>query len=126
MADKFSQEQENGLTSFLGWFFGPIMPVQEVFVLPWLLYSRPSTKYFLPQRTLFKFLCPHRPASWAGSRAGSPVSKCVPSLREPTELVYHFAYRGNSHRHKGAASHLFDLVWLYRSPIRVERNGVFY
>ncbi len=22
----------------------------------------------------FKFLCPHRPASWAGSHAGSPVS----------------------------------------------------
>jgi len=25
-------------------------------------------------RTLFQFLCPHRPASKAGSRAGSPVS----------------------------------------------------
>jgi hypothetical protein len=25
-------------------------------------------------RTLFRFFCPHRPASWAVSRAGSPVS----------------------------------------------------
>jgi hypothetical protein len=36
--------------------------------------SQPSTKYFSPHRTLFHFLCPHRPASKAGSRAGSPVS----------------------------------------------------
>ncbi len=33
--------------------------------------------YFLPHRTLFQFLCPHRPARWAGSRAGSLVSWCV-------------------------------------------------
>ncbi len=31
-------------------------------------------KIFFRQRELFQFLCPHRPASWAGSRAGSPVS----------------------------------------------------
>jgi len=56
-------------------------------IMPWLIRwacralqeifgcsSRPSTKYFFPGRTLFIFLCPHRPASWAGSRAGSPVS----------------------------------------------------
>ncbi len=30
---------------------------------------------FFLARTLFQFLCPHyRPASWAGSRTGSPVS----------------------------------------------------
>jgi hypothetical protein len=23
-------------------------------------------------------MCPHRPATWAGSRAGPPVSECVP------------------------------------------------
>ncbi len=55
-------------------------------VLPWgfdgykrfLFYlgcsSQPSTKYFFPHCTLLQFLCPRRPASWAGSRAGSPVS----------------------------------------------------
>ncbi len=32
-------------------------------------YCRPSTKYLFPYRTLFQFLCPHRPASWTGSRA---------------------------------------------------------
>jgi hypothetical protein len=31
---------------------------------------------------LFQFLCPHRLASWAGNRAGSPVSQYV-SLRLP-------------------------------------------
>jgi hypothetical protein len=37
--------------------------------------SRPSTKYFFfPHRTLFHFIRTHRLASWAGSRAGSPVS----------------------------------------------------
>jgi hypothetical protein len=33
----------------------------------------PNTKYFFPFRTLFQFISPHRPASWAGGRAGSPV-----------------------------------------------------
>jgi hypothetical protein len=27
-----------------------------------------------PHRTLFQLICPHRPASWAGSHAGSPIS----------------------------------------------------
>jgi hypothetical protein len=35
--------------------------------------SRPSTKYYFPHHTLFHFICPHRPAGWAGSRAESPV-----------------------------------------------------
>jgi hypothetical protein len=34
----------------------------------------PVQNIFFPRRTLFQFLCTHRPASWAGSRAGSPVS----------------------------------------------------
>jgi hypothetical protein len=32
--------------SFLGWFVGLVVPIQEIFFLPLLLYSRPSTKYF--------------------------------------------------------------------------------
>jgi hypothetical protein len=31
--------------------------------------SRPSTIYLFPHRTLFHFICPHRPENWAGSRA---------------------------------------------------------
>ncbi len=34
----------------------------------------PVQKYFYLSRTLYHFVCPHRPASRAGSRAGSPVS----------------------------------------------------
>jgi hypothetical protein len=34
----------------------------------------PEQNILFPHRTLFQFLCPHRPASWAGSRAGSLVS----------------------------------------------------
>jgi hypothetical protein len=38
--------------------------------------------------------------------------------RGPNEFVHHFAYRGSSHRRKGAARHdIIDMVWLYRSPI---------
>jgi hypothetical protein len=33
-----------------------------------------------PHRTLFLFMCPHRPATWAGSRAGPPISECVFSM----------------------------------------------
>jgi hypothetical protein len=41
---------------------------------PALLASgRHSTIYSFPRRTLFQFLCPHRPATWAASRAGFPV-----------------------------------------------------
>ncbi len=43
------------------------------FVLPWLLYSA-QYKVFIPHPILFHFLLPHRQASWAGSRAGSPIS----------------------------------------------------
>ncbi len=40
--------------------------------------SRPSTKYiFFFTVHYFNSFCPHRPASWAGSRAGSPVSQFV-------------------------------------------------
>jgi hypothetical protein len=34
----------------------------------------PVQKDFFPLHTLFQLFCPHSPASWAGSRAGSPVS----------------------------------------------------
>ncbi len=37
--------------------------------------SQPNSKYF--HRTLFQFVCPHCPASWADSRVGSPVSLYV-------------------------------------------------
>ncbi len=41
----------------------------------WLDCScRPSTKYFFLTVHSFHFICPRRPESWAGSRAGSPVS----------------------------------------------------
>ncbi len=33
-----------------------------------------KTFFFTLYCTLFQILCPHCPASWAGSRAGSPVS----------------------------------------------------
>ncbi len=42
---------------------------------------RPSTKYVFPHHTLFHFLCPQCSASWAGSRAASPVSSYV-SLKQ--------------------------------------------
>ncbi len=60
--------------SFLGWIVGLVVPVQEIFSCLGC-FSRPSTIIF-PHCTLFHFICPHRPVSWAraGSRAGSPVS----------------------------------------------------
>ncbi len=43
--------------------------------------------------------------------------------RGPTELVQHSAYRRNSHRRKGAAIHIIDMVWLYRLSTPVGRRG---
>jgi hypothetical protein len=48
--------------------------------------SRPSTKYFFPQCTLFQCICPHRPVSWVDSRAGSPVSVSMGASYESTGL----------------------------------------
>jgi hypothetical protein len=51
------------------------------FVLPWLLYSQPSTKYY------FHFFSLHRSATWADRRAGSPVSVSLEgTIRAPFSL----------------------------------------
>jgi hypothetical protein len=34
--------------SFLGWFVGLVMPIQEIFVLPWLIKPTQYEKYFFP------------------------------------------------------------------------------
>ncbi len=34
------------------------MPVQEIFVLPWLLFSRPRTNFFFHLQTLFQSFVP--------------------------------------------------------------------
>ncbi len=58
--------------------------------------SRPSTKYFFPRRTLFLFICPDCPASWAGGRARSPVSKYASlDLPDQSSLVVPFAHMVN-------------------------------
>ncbi len=60
--------------------------VQMKGVLPWLVCwaVQDVTKDFRPalvalvspvqNSTLFQCICPHSPAGWAGSRAGSPAS----------------------------------------------------
>jgi hypothetical protein len=65
-----------GVLSFLGWFVGHVVRYKMFLFCP-CCSSRPSTKYFFPHRPLFRFLCPNRPTSWAGSRGGSPVSKAM-------------------------------------------------
>ncbi len=40
-------------------------------------------------------------------------------------VVQHFAFRGSSHRLRGAARYVIDKVWLCRSPIMVGRKGYF-
>ncbi len=62
---------------FLGWFVGLVVLLQKTFILPWLLWSAQYKNSFFPRRRLFQFMCPHRPATWAGSRAGPPVSECL-------------------------------------------------
>ncbi len=42
-------------------------------------------EFFFRHRALFQFMCPHRPATWAASRAGPPVSECVSPV-----LTYNF------------------------------------
>ncbi len=47
--------------SFLGWFVGLVVPVCTIDFLSCLgCSSQPSTKYYLPHRTLFHFISPYR------------------------------------------------------------------
>jgi hypothetical protein len=57
----------------------------------------PVKNIFFLTMHYFNLFCPHRPASWAGSRAGSPVSyyvslylTVVAELRRPTYRATHF------------------------------------
>jgi hypothetical protein len=64
----------------VSWFFELVMPVRKNFILHWLLWSA-QYKIIFPHRTLFQIMCPHRPGTWAGSRAGPPVSEFVSPVR---------------------------------------------
>jgi hypothetical protein len=57
----------------------------------------PITKYFFPHHTLFQFMCTHRPATWAGSRAGPPVSECVSPGTTITAKLLHWGGGGGGH-----------------------------
>jgi hypothetical protein len=62
---------------FLGWFFGLVVPVQEIFYPALAALVSPVPHNNFPHRALFQFLWPRLPAIKAGSRAGPPVSECV-------------------------------------------------
>jgi hypothetical protein len=63
--------------SFLSWLVGLVVPVQEIFVLPWLLWSDQYKIFFSsPYHTISIHLSPS-PSMLAGSRAWSLVSLFV-------------------------------------------------
>jgi hypothetical protein len=55
-----------------------------------------SRKYYVPHRMLFHFLSPYRPATWAGGRAGSPVSVSLVGfsglIRSRKPVITYFNY----------------------------------
>jgi hypothetical protein len=61
-----------GTRDFYHSFAALVSPVQNIFFLP---------VHF------FQFMCPHRPATWAGSCAGPPVSECVSPLQSNLERI---------------------------------------
>ncbi len=73
---------------FSGWCVGLVVQVQYIYVLSCLLSSAQYKKIFSSPHTLPTLLVPtpRRPATWAGSRAGSPVSVSlsVIHLRQPS------------------------------------------
>jgi hypothetical protein len=54
--------------------FGSSCRYKRFFYLALTALVSPVQNIFFPYRTLCHFICPHRPATWARSRAGSPVS----------------------------------------------------
>ncbi len=67
---------------------GLVVTVQEFFVLTWLLYSRPSTKYFFLTRHYFTSFVPHRTASWALGRQSCRVTYLLKSVSGLGRLLY--------------------------------------
>ncbi len=57
----------------VAWFIRLVVSVQEIFVLSWLLQSAPFQNIF-SLTVYIQFSFSHRLESWAGSRAGAPVS----------------------------------------------------
>ncbi len=68
-----------------------------------LSYSivNPVQNISFPRCTLFHCISPHHPATWAGSRAGSPV------------FVYHIVAQGVWYRGKLLCSFFFNIVAIY-------------
>ncbi len=64
---------------------------------------------------------PHE--KWGG---GGELLQSNELYRAPTEFVKHSAYRGSSHRRKGATCQIIAMVWLCRSPVPVGRKGVIF
>jgi hypothetical protein len=63
-----------------GWplLVGLVVPEQEIFLCCLGCFSQPNTKYFFSHCTKFRILCPHCPASWAGSQPGRlSLSMCL-------------------------------------------------
>ncbi len=52
--------------SFLGWFVGLVVPVQEIFIRPWLLWAAQNKNFFFPHPTLFQLMCTHPPSNLHG------------------------------------------------------------
>jgi hypothetical protein len=102
--------------------------VQMKGVLPWLVCwaCRAGTKDFYPTlaalvspaQNLFLFFCPHRPATWAGSRAGPPVSECVSPLPSLIVLCLSIAYPGEG----GIPRQLVDTVIVVNVEIAGEQG----
>jgi hypothetical protein len=65
--------------SFLGWFDELVVHAVTIVFFCLALAAlvnlvKKSNKFNFPQRTLFHFLSPHRPATWAGRRGWQPFS----------------------------------------------------
>jgi hypothetical protein len=71
--------------------------VQEIFY-PALDALVSSVQKCFPQRTLFQFICAHRPGTWAGSRAGPPVSECVSTVLTGSGNLSHGEPKGRGGR----------------------------
>jgi hypothetical protein len=59
---------------------GPFFVGSLIFYPALAALVSPVKNVSFPHRTLFKFMCRHFPATWAGSRTRPPLSECVSTL----------------------------------------------
>ncbi len=110
--------------SFPGWFVRLVVSLHETFILPPLLWSAQYKICFSSAYTIFIHV-PHRGATWAGSRAGPPLSLNLWPLSFPAQCLHTDGEEGGggwSQVRRGGRERSFRLILIKFSMVGLKQN----